>query len=74
MWDKIKAWFHDSETIFFARLQILLGILLAIAPTLNPVSWLDQTLTPAQRWVTALWAIASGILTEYARRRRAKDL
>lgn len=71
MWSKVKAWFKDSETIFYARLQVLGGILLAVVPTLNPVSWLDATLTPTQRWVTAISAIANGLITEYLRRRRA---
>ena len=74
MWSKIKAWFKDSETIFYARLQVAAGIALAVIPTLNPVSWLDATLTPTQRWVTALSAIANGVITEYLRRRRATDL
>lgn len=71
LWEKVKAFFKDSETIFLARLQVLLGVLLAVVPTLNPVAWLDSTLTPAQRWVTATWAIVAGVLTEYARRRRS---
>lgn len=71
MWQKIKNWFKDSETIFWARLQVFAGILLAVIPTLNPVAWLDQSLTPTQRWVTAGFAILNGVITEYLRRRRA---
>lgn len=70
-WDKIKTWFKDSETIFYARLQVLGGILLAIVPTLNPVSWLDSALTPAQRWTAAGFAVINGLVTEWLRRRRA---
>lgn len=74
MWQKLKQWFKDSEVIFWARMQVLGGILLAVVPTLNPVAWLDQALTPAQRWVTAGTAIVNGVLTEYLRRRRASDM
>ena len=71
MIDKIKGWFKNSETIFWARLQVFGGIMLAVVPTLNPVSWLDQTLTPAQRWTTAGFAILNGLITEYLRRRNS---
>lgn len=74
MWDKIKAWFKRSETIFWARFQVALGIAMAVLPSLNPMAWFDQTLTPTQRWVLALTAIANGLWTEYLRRRRATDL
>lgn len=73
-WEKTKAWFKDSETIFWARFQVLAGVALAVLPTLNPVAWLDSALTPAQRWAAAATAIVNGLVTEYLRRRRATDL
>ena len=70
MWNKIKAWFKRSEVILYARSQVLGGIILAVLPTLNPVSWLDAALTKEQQLATAATAIVNGILTEVLRRRR----
>lgn len=70
-WAKMKAWFRHSETIFWARVQVLSGLLVGVLPSLNPVAWLDAALTPAQRWTAAGFAIFNGLLTEYLRRRRA---
>lgn len=67
MWSKIKAWFKDSETIFFARLQVLAGAVWAVLTAAD----LSPLLEP--KWLT-VWLIASGIITELARRRRAGDL
>ena len=70
MWSRIKSFFSGSETIFWARLQVLLGALAGavvffdpglLAPVL-PADWLP--------WVV----FANGIATEYLRRRRAPDL
>lgn len=67
MWDKIKAWFRDSETIFWARLQMAAGTIwtVLVATDLSPV--LDA------KYLT-YWLIASGVITELARRSRATDL
>lgn len=67
MWDKIKAFFKRSETIFFARLQVAIGIIWAVlsATDLSPVLH-GRALT--------YWLIASGLVTEYLRRRNATDL
>lgn len=63
MWNTIRCWFKDSETLVFARLQILLGILMAtdLSPVL-PAEWLP--------W----YIIIAGVLTEFLRRARADDL
>ncbi len=64
MWDKIKAFFLNSETIFWARAQIAVGALWTVlsvtdlAPLLNP------------KWLT-YWLILNGFITEYLRRRNA---
>lgn len=67
MWSRIKTFFKHSETIFWARLQMVIGAIAAIivyfdpgllAPVL-PAGWLP--------WVV----VANGIATEYLRRRRA---
>lgn len=67
MWANIKAWFKDSETIFWARLQMAVGAIwtVLVATDLSPV--LDP------KYLT-YWIIASGVITEMARRARATDL
>lgn len=64
MIDNIKAWFKNSETIFWARAQLAVGAVWTalsatdLAPLLNA------------KWLT-YWLIFSGALTEYLRRRNA---
>jgi hypothetical protein len=62
-WDYIKPIFKDSEVLFFGRLQALVGVAMAtnFAPII-PSKWLPY------------YIIASGIITELARRNRATDL
>jgi hypothetical protein len=70
MWTRIKAFFKDSETIFWARLQVLIGLAAQVATFVEP-SVLAPVL-PAD-WMP--WAlVANGIATEYLRRRRSDDL
>lgn len=59
----IKNWFRHSETILWARIQILVGAIwtVAIATDLSPI--LNNP-----KYLTA-WTLFSGIVTEYARRR-----
>lgn len=67
MWKSIRNFFSDSETIFWARLQMAVGALWTVlvqadlAPLLNP------------KWLT-VWLVVSGAITEFARRARATDL
>lgn len=70
MWDKIKAFFNDSETIFLARFQMVAGIVWSVLPTIDPT--LFQSLI-GERWF-GVFLIVWGIVTEIARRRRATDL
>jgi hypothetical protein len=74
MWEKIKAWFRDSEVIFFARLQMLLGavITVLIATDLSPL--LAAGMPTKQQLILAAIVFMQGVLTEYLRRRRATDL
>jgi hypothetical protein len=67
MWTKIRDFFRDSETIFFARLQIFVGAAWEI------LSAADLSLVLPPTWMP-YWLIGSGIVTEYLRRRRASDL
>lgn len=70
MWERIKAFFKRSETIFLARLNALLGAVATITSLIDP-SLLQQVVTPH---AFAIYMLLNGVLTEYARRRRAPDL
>lgn len=74
MWDKIKAkwesvksWFKYSETIFWARLQVLVG---AIWTALSAT---DLAPLLSAKWLT-YWLIFSGVVTELLRRRNDPTL
>ena len=67
MWTKIKTFFKDSETIFWARLQVFAGVVFATLSTTD----LTPLLPP--KYLT-LWLVFSGVVTELLRRRRAVDL
>lgn len=70
MWSKIRAWFKDSETIAWARLQMLGGAVLTVLSATDP-SLFNQYIP--DRWLP-LYIAGSGVLTEVLRRLRAKDL
>jgi len=75
MWSRIKAWFGDSETIFWARLQVLGGAVAAAAMGLlsdpGVHAAIQAAVDPAY---VPYYLIAFGLLTEMLRRRRATDL
>lgn len=70
MWAKLRNWFRDSETIFFARLQAFLGIVAGIVTYVQP-----EVLAPI---IPADWfpwfLVVNGLLTEWLRRRRDEDM
>lgn len=70
MWSKIKAFFADSETIFWARLQAAIGVVASIVTYVDP-----QVLAPVipGEWFP-YFLVVNGVLTEFLRRRRADDL
>jgi len=70
MWQRIRDFFRDSETLAWARLQALLGLLAAVLVAVEP-SMVAPYLPPA--WVP-VWFIFNGLATEYLRKRRADDL
>lgn len=70
MWNRIKSFFGDSETIFWARLQVAFGALAAAVTYFDPS--LLAPILPAE-WLPWL-VFANGLATEYLRRRRATDL
>jgi hypothetical protein len=70
MWSRTKSFFKSSETIFWARVQAVLG-LLALAVTFVDPQLIAPVLDPKYLpW----FLLANGIGTEYLRRRRAGDL
>lgn len=69
MWDRIKTFFRDSETIFWARLQVFVGLAAQVVTFVDP-SVLAPVL-PAD-WLP--WALVlNGVGTEYLRRRREPE-
>lgn len=62
MWPRIKAWFDNSSTIAWARMQVVLAVAWGVLSTTD----LAPLLGP--RWLTG-WLILSGMITELTRRR-----
>jgi len=70
-WDNTKAFFKRSETIFYARLQVLSGFFLA---AFTGIDWTTVTVKlddAKQSLYLAGGLIANGIITELLRRRNA---
>jgi hypothetical protein len=74
MWEKIKAWFKDSETIFWARLQVFIGSIWSSFLGFDWALMIRDTPPTWREWAIAGVIVAQGGITEYARRRRAEDL
>jgi len=70
MWITIKIWFKNSVTIFWARVQVLVGFavasLMALASDPNVTSTIQTALQPKY---IPYYVIAIGLITEIARRR-----
>lgn len=63
MWDRIRVFFKDSETIAWARIQLVVGAVWTVLAMSDlsgvlPAKWLPY------------WLILSGIITELSRRAR----
>lgn len=70
-WDNTKAFFKRSETIFYARLQVLSGFFLAV---FSGIDWTTVTMNlqnAKQSLYIAAGLVANGVITEYLRRRNA---
>jgi hypothetical protein len=67
----LKRFFDDSETIFWARLQMLVGAVFAVLSQTD----LEPLLASVglDRW-TPVVVFVMGVVTEIARRLRADDL
>lgn len=70
MWKRILAWFKDSETILWARLQMFMAAVIAVLASFDMN--LFSQYVPAQ-WVP-IYVFVSGLITELARRARDEDL
>jgi hypothetical protein len=72
MWNKIRSWFKNSITIFWARVQVLTGFavasLMALASDPNVTGAIQTALQPK---FIPYYVIAIGLITEIARRRTA---
>ena len=73
-WEGTKSFFHYSETILWARLQVLVGFMIAVmgavdwSPLLN-YNILDTGFSWNQMAWTGIAILANGIVTELVRRR-----
>ena len=62
MWNKISGWFYNSETIAWARIQLLVGAVwtVLLSTDLSPII--------SGEWLT-YWLVFSGVVTELLRRK-----
>ena len=70
-WDNTKLFFKRSETIFYARLQIVAGFFLAV---FGAIDWTQVTVNLEDSKHSLMLAgglIINGIITEALRRRNA---
>lgn len=78
MWGRIRRFFRDSETLAFARLQMVLGLVVAGASAMDwsPLVALATSggFSVRQAIGLGLTLLFQGIVTEVARRFRAEDL
>lgn len=73
-WAKIKAWFHDSETLFLARLDVFAGFIIAALATLDWAPLLVTGLTFNQILSLGTLLFIKGVVSEWARRRRDPEM
>lgn len=78
MWNSIKKWFKNSETIFIARLETAVGFLVAALSAIDWTPLMSMDFSQAFSWnqftVIGLMLIVKGLISEWARRRNATDL
>lgn len=70
MWLKLMSLFKDSETIFWARLQVLTAAVIAVVATIDP--HIFSTYVPTG--YLPIYIFVSGVVTELARRYRSTDM
>lgn len=78
-WEEVKAFFKYSETIFIARLQSLIGLIMAVvgavdwSPVFNLLG-MDTGFSWKQTTWLGIGLFFKGIIDELARRRNAPEL
>ena len=72
MWERIKAFFKSSETIFWARLQALLGFVSLALTYVDPS--VVQPIFGGDAQKFGWFLVANGLATEYLRRRRDEKM
>lgn len=72
MWERIKAFFKSSETIFWARLQAVIGIAALALTYVDPA--VVQPVFGGDAGKFAWFLLANGLATEYLRRRRDEKM
>lgn len=71
MWTKFIASFHNSEVIVFARVQMFLGIVAAVAfPIAQVLFATDLTPLFSDPRAVVAWMFFSGLAQEFLRRHR----
>lgn len=68
-WENTKAFFKNSETILYARLQVLSGFALAV---FSSIDWTTVTMNlndAKNSLYIAIGLIVNGVITEVLRRR-----
>lgn len=66
MRERIRTFFKDSETIFWARFQMFMSAVIAVLATIDPNMFMSYV--PAA--YVPIYLFASGLITELARRMR----
>lgn len=70
LWQRVVKFFKASETIFYARVNVVLGFIATAATFVDP-GLLQNVLTPQ---AFSIYVLVNGVCTEYLRRRRAPNL
>lgn len=77
-WTGVKAWFKNSETIFLARAEVVVGFMIAVVGAMDwsPLLTFDISsgFDTTQLLVVGGMIIVKGVISEIARRRNATDL
>ena len=72
VWSSLTKLFHDSEVVFLARFNAVLGLLIAAAAGMNWAPLLALTgFDPKQLGITGGLLFFQGLVYELARRRRS---
>jgi len=75
LWSDLKAWFKNSEIIFWSRLQVAVGFILAALASIDWTQLANYGVGEAFSFNQTVWLslglVANGLWQEYLRRRNA---